>query len=144
MRATGFLPLLSALLLVLLLGCSSDSAPTAVDGPAFSHTGIPDINGRIFLGTNQRNLCSLFSKGTPLAVRAIPVEASFLGVATAFCPANDFSMPVETGSYRVRVNLPAGSASGAATPEVARAGAFRITNRSRGSITFAPGVFLDF
>jgi hypothetical protein len=27
---------------------------------------------------------------------------------------------------------------------VARAGAFRITNRSRGSITFAPGVFLDF
>jgi hypothetical protein len=92
---------------VAVVGCSSGSEPTAPAGTvSFSHTGIPDINGRIFIGTGRTNLCTRFADGSPLVVAAIPVGVDFFNVVRQVCPANDFSLPVEPGSYRVRVNLP--------------------------------------
>ncbi len=89
-----------------ILGCSPDSEPTSPRGtPSFFHEGIPDINGRIFLRDGPKSLCSLFSDGTLLGVRGITVDGGLTATATV-CPANDYSMPVEPGSYMVRVNLP--------------------------------------
>ena len=97
--------IVGSLAVVIPAACSPDSQPT---GPvSFSHTGIPDINGRSFLGKGHKNLCSLFLDGTQLPVFAIPVvEGGFFNVTSSLCPANDFSIPVEPGSYMVRVNLP--------------------------------------
>lgn len=93
------------ILLGAVIGCSPDSNLTTADDPALSHTGIPDITGRIFLRNGERSLCSLFAEGTPLGVRAITTEGG-ISAAAAVCPANDFAIPVEAGSYMVRVNLP--------------------------------------
>jgi hypothetical protein len=98
---------ISPLVFVIAAGCGPDSEPAAPSGPtSFSHTGIPDINGRIFVGPGQRNLCSQYPDGTALTVRAIATDESFIGSVSSICPANRFSIPVEPGSYLMRVNLP--------------------------------------
>src|SRR5688572_14862589 len=98
---------MASLVLASLIGCNSGTEPTAPAGPvSFSHTGIPDINGSIFLGADGSNICSLFLAETPLLVRAFTTDGSLLTGGIATCPANDFSIPVEPGSYLMRVSLP--------------------------------------
>ncbi|MFL5402453.1 MAG: hypothetical protein ACJ8BF_06510 [Gemmatimonadales bacterium] len=67
---------------------------------------MPGISGHIFVGPGQKSLCSLYPAGTFLIVRAIATDESFIGTATPACPANDFSIPLDPGSYWLRVNLP--------------------------------------
>lgn len=98
---------LASLVLGFTIGCNSGTEPTPTSKPSFSHTGIPDINGSIFLGSGGENICSRFAFDTPLLVRALSPDLGIGGTALATCPANDFSMPIEQpGQYLVRVSLP--------------------------------------
>ena len=99
---------LASLVLASILGCNSGTEPTAPPRKiSFSHTGTPDINGRVFLGTGQRNICSIFPAGSPFEVRAIGTDGNFFDPPeVGFCPENQFSIAVPPGSYRVRVALP--------------------------------------
>jgi hypothetical protein len=94
------------ILLMAVLGCSPDSSPTAANDPAFSHTGIPDINGRIFAGPGKQSICSRFPADQQMVVRAWTVDESFATAGGILCPDNSFSIPVEPGSYLLRVGLP--------------------------------------
>jgi hypothetical protein len=101
------------LLLISVVGCSSDSSPTAPAGPvSFSHTGVPDISGSVFLGARQRSICSTLPASSPLVVRALGTDGSFFDPAFLNCPANDFSLPTPAGSYLLRVTLPSDPALG--------------------------------
>lgn len=96
-----------ALLMAAALGCSPDSEPTSPgDTPSFSHTGTPDITGSLFLGPGRRSLCSLFSPGTPLLVRAFAADLSSTATDFPICPTSSFVLPVVPGSYYVRASLP--------------------------------------
>ena len=97
---------LASLVLVFSIGCNSGTEPTPSSRPGFSHTGTPDISGSIFLGSDDQNICSVFSPETPLFIRAFTTDLGSTGSSVAICPANDFSMPVEPGTYLVRVSLP--------------------------------------
>ena len=94
------------IILAAVVGCGPDSNPTAADGPAFSHTGIPDINGVIFSGAGRRNLCSLFQNDPQLFVRASTFDGGVVNAGIAACPDNGFTIPVDPGSYFLRVSLP--------------------------------------
>lgn len=108
MRRPNFSRVVALLTLVSISSCDSNSEPTASPGPAsFSHTGTPDINGRVFRGPGTTNICSDLPAGSPLLVRAFGVAGSFFEPQFVTCPANDFSHPVPSGTYFVRVELPA-------------------------------------
>ena len=97
-----------ALLTLSISSCDSGSEPATSPGPAsFSHTGSPDINGRVFLGSGTTNICSVLRPGSELIVRAFGVDGSFFDPQFQNCPANDFTHPVPPGTYFVRVLLPA-------------------------------------
>ena len=93
---------LAPLMLASMLGCQADSGTTA---PSFSHTGLPDIKGSVFLASGG-NVCTRFVSGTSLLVRAFRVDGSFFATDFPTCPSNSFLLPVEPGSYLVRVSLP--------------------------------------
>jgi hypothetical protein len=99
------------LVLVFLPGCGSDTAVAPAD-PAFSHTGIADLSGSAFLGSGRRSLCSIFSPGSPLLIRAFAADLSSFETDFPICPTNSYVIPVVPGSYFVRVSLPLDSSLG--------------------------------
>ena len=96
---------LAPLVLASALGCNSGTEPTHLR-PSFSHEGVPDITGNIFLGSDDRSICSVFSPDSPFLVRAFSTDLMLSGSALATCPANDYVMSVEPGEYLVRLTLP--------------------------------------
>src|SRR4051794_40699640 len=99
---------LASLVLASNIGCNSGTEPTPSRPISFSHEGIPDITGSIFLGSGDQNICSGFAADAPFFVRAFSTDPTgSTGSALASCPANDYIMSVEPGSYLVRLTLPA-------------------------------------
>jgi hypothetical protein len=96
---------LALLVCATVVGCNSGTEPTP-SKPSFSHTGTPDITGSIFRGPGEQNLCSAWSLEAPLFIRAFSADLSLTVDAFTSCPANQFSMAVEPGSYLVRLTLP--------------------------------------
>jgi hypothetical protein len=96
---------LTPLVLASAVGCNSGTEPTPPP-PSFSHEGMPDITGSIFLGSGDQSICSVFSGDTPFLVRAFSTDFTLSGSAVSSCPANDYVMPVEPGSFLVRLSLP--------------------------------------
>jgi hypothetical protein len=96
---------LAVLVLASSIGCNSGTEPTSSQ-PSFSHEGMPDITGNIFLGSGDQSICSVFSPDSPFLIRAFSTDFTVTGSALASCPANDYVMPVEPGSYLVRLSLP--------------------------------------
>ena len=97
---------LTCLSLAFTIGCNSGTEPTWSGPPSFSHTGIPDINGSIFLGSAGESICSVFPADAGFLIRAFSTDLGLAGDAFTACPENTFSMPVEPGSYLVRLSLP--------------------------------------
>jgi hypothetical protein len=108
MRRPNSLRVIALLTLASISSCDSGTEPATSPGPAsLSHTGTPDINGRVFLGSGTTTICSVLPAGSELVVRAFGVDGSFFDPQFQNCPANDFSHPVPPGRYFVRAQLPA-------------------------------------
>jgi hypothetical protein len=93
---------LAPLLLASMLACHTDMETTS---PSFSHTGLPDIKGSVFLASGE-NICTRFPSGAALLVRALSVNGTFFADDFPTCPSSSFSLAVEPDSYLVRVSLP--------------------------------------
>jgi hypothetical protein len=88
-------------------GCNSGTEPTTSSRtPSFSHEGLPDISGSIFLGSGDQNICSVLAPGAPLFVFGLSLDPNLSAGTATDCPTNTYSMAVEPGSYFVRVSLP--------------------------------------
>jgi hypothetical protein len=98
---------LAGLVLVSTLGCSPGTEPNGSSRSiAFSHEGLADISGSIFLGAGDQSICSVLSEDAPLFLFGLSLDPSLGGSSFTSCPTNSYTMSVEPGSYFVRVSLP--------------------------------------
>ena len=106
------------LLAVLAGACSPDHTPPAApeESPSFSHTGPPDISGQILGedgGGNIVSICSLLPAFSLLQLRPIVVPTGPIQpTVNVVCPTDTFSIPVNPGTYQIRVTLPSDPAIG--------------------------------
>lgn len=89
------------------LGCREESeAPMAPEsGPSLSHTGTPDITGRI-LGPDGTGICNSVPEGTALRVAVIDgVNQVLAGFQDITCPEAGYVVPVPPGTYFIRAQF---------------------------------------
>jgi hypothetical protein len=94
------------LLLALLLGCGERSPLRGPLEPSLDETVIHTVFGSV-LG-QEGNICNSLPASSALAVRAFdPATAAFAGAIDLVCPDNVYAFGLETGTYFLRVELPA-------------------------------------
>lgn len=90
---------------VALLACGACAEPArdALGPPLLSHSGPHAISG-VVLGPDGTSICNFLPSNSLLRVRAVNPAAGPLIAATrsVFCPANDFVLIVNPGTYRLQ------------------------------------------
>ncbi|HZH42278.1 MAG TPA: hypothetical protein VFD85_14790 [Gemmatimonadales bacterium] len=97
------------------LGCTNDGERSVATAPRVGRIAFGgSISGRL-LGPDGTSLCNFVPEGSGLIVRvfAPPPPVAFAGSQFVTCPDSTFSIPVDPGSYFVRVTLPFDPAIGA-------------------------------
>ena len=102
-----------AALVALLAGCT-DEEPLPVAPPSASHGAGHTISGHV-LGPDGSSICNFLpSESTVLVHVLIPTPPPFFaGSEDLVCPDDSFSVLVDLGTYRLRVQLPSDPAIGA-------------------------------
>lgn len=95
----------------LLLGCNSgDKSPTS---PALLSANLvqSQVSGAV-LGPDGTSICNFLAPGSVVTVRSVPLATNtIIGPSqNVACPGNTYSVPIDTGSYRMRVTLPVSAA----------------------------------
>jgi len=100
--AHRYTPLAAALVAALTACANEPQAPTYVP-PLFSHGGPePHILGAV-LGPDGSSICNFLPPSSRVRANTVPTG----GAQNLTCPANEFSIPVAAGAYRIRVQMPA-------------------------------------
>lgn len=105
--AHRYAPLAAALVTALTACANEPQAPTHVP-PLFSHGGPePHILGAV-LGPDGSSICNFLPPASTVLTRVIEaVDDVVAGAQNLTCPANEFSIPIAAGAYRIRVQMPA-------------------------------------
>jgi hypothetical protein len=97
---------IAVLLPALLLACTDQRTQTDPLAPSLDETTLHAVSGSV-LGP-AGNICSSLPEFSPLLVRAFdPAGFSFAGAVDLVCPDNVYGFALESGVYRLRVELPA-------------------------------------
>jgi hypothetical protein len=103
----------SVLSVLCAAACGAPDEPGAPLGLSLAHLPGHGVTGAV-LGPDGSSVCNFIPAGSTVQLRVLnpTPPPSFLGAQDVTCPANGFSIPLNPGTYRIRVQLPATAAIG--------------------------------